>query len=568
MEARKSLISDIFNGFRVLEIPFFQRSYVWEEPQWERFINDMEEVSHEKRPYFLGSVILKQQPANLGKSPGDHRTVIDGQQRLTTLCIFFKVLSLKTGVEAYNQIYRILMTHDIALLHNRLDTESFNKVLNNADDIALTGTDNITKAYNYFRNNVDCNIIDPQCLLANLMFVSIDLGTDDDEQEIFDTINSLGVKLTTGELLKNYFFSRQDVDSYTKNWYEIFEDESNREYWGTEINAGRITRSLVDLFFYAYLQIKIQEPGLSVKTDDKIHYAKVESLFNSYKDFISKYGLDKDTLINEIKEYAELFHRHFRPQDVASSSPSNAGMERMNVVIFGLQMTTLIPYILYLLRNAKQPDDITNVLQYLESYIMRRMICHETTKNYNHLFGDLFINNQLLTVDAVKASINAKGNNINFMPDDTIVKNGFDNSRLTNKQTTGILYLLETKLRFQGKHATAMLGFEKYSLEHIMPKKWQQHWTGSNNDFEKAERDRKVLTLGNLTIIPSVLNSSISNGSWKMKRDGDGTHDGYKVYANDLMTFSSYLSKDDWNESIIAERADDLAIKANGMWKI
>ena len=29
MEAGKRTISDIFNGNRVLEIPFFQRSYVW-----------------------------------------------------------------------------------------------------------------------------------------------------------------------------------------------------------------------------------------------------------------------------------------------------------------------------------------------------------------------------------------------------------------------------------------------------------------------------------------------------------------------------------------------------------
>lgn len=37
MEAGKRSINDIFNGNKILEIPFFQRSYVWDEPQWKDF---------------------------------------------------------------------------------------------------------------------------------------------------------------------------------------------------------------------------------------------------------------------------------------------------------------------------------------------------------------------------------------------------------------------------------------------------------------------------------------------------------------------------------------------------
>ena len=97
MDAGKRSINDIFNGNRVLEIPFFQRAYVWEEAQWERLLEDMEKVSKSNKPYFLGSVILKQQPTSTGGRVGDIRTLIDGQQRLTTLNIFFKVLCLKTN---------------------------------------------------------------------------------------------------------------------------------------------------------------------------------------------------------------------------------------------------------------------------------------------------------------------------------------------------------------------------------------------------------------------------------------------------------------------------------------
>ena len=89
MEAGKRTISEIFNGGRILEIPFFQRSYVWDKEQWARLLEDMKAISSSNKPYFLGSVILKQQDTS-SSSPGEVRTLIDGQQRLTTLNIFLK----------------------------------------------------------------------------------------------------------------------------------------------------------------------------------------------------------------------------------------------------------------------------------------------------------------------------------------------------------------------------------------------------------------------------------------------------------------------------------------------
>jgi len=75
------------------------------------------------------------------------------------------------------------------------------------------------------------------------MFVGIDLGIDEDEQQIFDTINSLSVRLTTAELLKNHFFGRNDLNSYDANWKQIFEkDDETKEFWDNEVTAGRTKR--------------------------------------------------------------------------------------------------------------------------------------------------------------------------------------------------------------------------------------------------------------------------------------------------------------------------------------
>ena len=76
MDANKKTINDIFNGNRILEIPFFQRAYVWGEAQWERLLQDMEMVSTTGKPYFIGSVILKQQPTSTDQKVGDRRTLM------------------------------------------------------------------------------------------------------------------------------------------------------------------------------------------------------------------------------------------------------------------------------------------------------------------------------------------------------------------------------------------------------------------------------------------------------------------------------------------------------------
>ena len=69
-------------------------------------------------------------------------------------------------------------------------------------------------AYNYFVEHIDETKLDIMTIIMNAQFVRIDLDADEDEQQIFNTINSLGVNLTTSELLKNYFFSRDTVSEY------------------------------------------------------------------------------------------------------------------------------------------------------------------------------------------------------------------------------------------------------------------------------------------------------------------------------------------------------------------
>ena len=570
MDAGKRTINDIFNGNRVLEIPFFQRAYVWGVNQWERLLEDMENVSHTKKPYFLGSVILKQQPTETTSKIGDKRTVIDGQQRMTTLNIFFKVFCLKEdNNKVFDRIFK-LINNDIALLHNHNDFDSFNAIINLDTLQEISGDDNITKAYNFFKINLDPSKLDLNTLLSRVLFVGIDLDENEDEQQIFDTINSLGVTLTTAELLKNYFFNRDEISSYDTYWKSIFEkDDDTKAYWDKEVTTGRLKRAFIDLFFFSYLQIKVQDKELNVRAEDKIEYSKVEQLFDSYKRFIKDYlKNDKQKLLVEIKEYAGLFRKNINSDVVENELVSDSGIERINAIIFGLDNSTLIPYILYVVKNVSDISTRNQLFEFIETYIMRRMIAHANTKNYNQLFTDRLINNEVLSKAQFIEYLDGQADKTNFLPTDDDLMGGFHNSQLINKQSAGILYFIESKIRNKSLQSTQLLGINKYSLEHLMPKKWENNWDKKESVEDILFRNRKLLTLGNLTIITQALNSSIRDGNWNVKKKGRGDKKGLEAYAAGLETISEYLNLEFWDESSIEKRASDLFEKAKRIWPV
>ena len=570
MEAGKRNINDIFSGTMRLEIPFFQRSYVWGKQEWERFLEDIEATCLSGEPYFMGSLILKQKATSTEIKVGNVRMVVDGQQRLTTLSILMKVLSLKKGETKKFDRRFILVDDKPAMLHNHNDEAAYNRIMMLDSLVELKEEDNVTEAYTYFRSHADADKLDFDSICNLIYFVGIDLNYDEDEQQIFDTINSLGVRLTTAELLKNYFFGRKDIEAYKNNWLDIFEkDDETRNYWDRTVTTGRMKRTLIDLFFYAFLQIKVQDSTYSVTSDDKKSYAKVDKLFESYKAFIKKYADgDKTAILQEIREYATVFHRCISDKILQEDLQADAGVDRLNLIMFGLDTATLLPYVLYIEKNVVDPAVKGDLYAYLEAYIMRRMVTRKSTKNYNHLFAEKLIANTALSKDALKRALVDEDDLTNRMPSDEEIRGAFHREELINKYAAGVLYMIESKVRHRSKQATTLLGFKKYSLEHMMPKKWTNCWMPKGmSEEERKARDHTLLTLGNLTIITQALNASIRDADWKTKREGKGNKGGLKAYSTGIETVSKYLDYDSWNEEKIYERAEYLADKAINIWR-
>ena len=588
MEANKRTINDIFNGNRLLEVPYYQRSYVWGEKQWKRFLEDMENASlAESKPYFIGSIILKQQPTSSSAGIGDKRTVIDGQQRLTTMTVFFKVLSLLKDNASIFDSFLVEKSDDdeeesekeIALMHNHIDKDAFNQIVNlkTSEDLGLddhgklkSGNNQIINLYQYLLANIDPAKYNSKRIKSKVLFVAIDLTHEEDEQQIFDTINSLGVTLTTSELLKNYFFNRNNFSDYEKYWFPIFEkDEDQKKYWDQEIVSGNTRTHLNDMFFAAYLTIKTHDEQYGVTTEDKLRFARVQDLFESYKSFIHKYlHDDKMQIIGEIKQYALTFMKYFNPDCKDEALTGEPGFERINLMIFAQETTSIVPYALYILMTVSDEYVRNQIFGYIESYFMRRVICHSDTRGYFKLFQDSLLTNSIQNAEALQDYLNNKSEDrVIASPLDEDVVNSVMNTVLVNKQNTAVLYMLESRLMANSPHATTLLGYRYYTLEHLMPKKWQNTWD-TNLPTETIElRNRRLWTLGNLTIIPGKLNISVSNNTWDIKVNGKGNKPGLKSNASGLITLNKYLSLPAWDETEIDKRAQDLTDLILQTWK-
>ena len=125
-----------------------------------------------------------------------------------------------------------------------------------------------------------------------------------------------------------------------KSFFE--KDDETKKYWDREITAGRSRKNIIDIFFYAYLQIKIEEPELKAKIkakieddkkndkkNDKTNFTKIDSLFQSYKKIIKDYKLDRIQILKEIKEYAELFRNNFDYEIINRGLTHEYGIERI-----------------------------------------------------------------------------------------------------------------------------------------------------------------------------------------------------------------------------------------------
>ena len=379
----------------VIEIPFFQRAYVWKEEQWEQLFEDLKESFKNKKEHFLGSIVLKQLQTNVGE--GTKRSLIDGQQRLSTFSILVKSLydKLDDNYKGYyaNYLFQMPPNNNIPKIqHSKIDRASFEKILKAKNYKELSDynkNDKLIECYQYFSEKIEqCEELKDfksflDFILRIKLWVTINLESTEDEQKIFDSINTTGLKLNATDIIKNALFAKAIAlktdyeELYKKYWEEIFESsKENENFWEEELNTGRLKRTRSEIFLHAFAIIR----GI-FKPEDSL-----ENLSKIYKEEIENYDVkDLESFLKQIKEYA-IIYRNFPQikQDTCLSFENDE--ERLFHILKITDTNTIMPLILKLKYSFKD-DTLKSCFYLLERFILLCWLCHKGTKDYNILFA-------------------------------------------------------------------------------------------------------------------------------------------------------------------------------------
>ncbi len=521
MKADTIRISGIFQRDTLLRIPYFQRRYVWEEKDWKRFAMDMESTLESSQKYFLGALILKEEQLTAQdrrSGIGRRFLVVDGQQRLTTLSIYMKVLHMLTNNsdEFAMQYLQKTDLQDPVLTHNCEDMPAFNDVMHLDTLKEVKVTNNIFKAYEFFRKELKAakekGVVLNELLntiKSSITFVAIMLNQEDDEQQIFDTINSLGVPLTTGELVKNFLYRAEDEENYKSTWKNVFDVDSENEWWTQDRAKNRQAKdsktSNIEIFFHAFVRVKMWDFKDRLTTEQRKNFVKTSNVLSSCKAFVEEFGMTRQKLASEIIEYAKLFRQNFSMDILNESIPSYSCIKRIACITNAMKGHAVIPYALYILKSVSDEGERNKIFGYIETYLIRRMLADSNNKSYSEFFAESLIENRLQTFDMLKEFIESKNDDTNLAipSDDKVKKNIIARNRSIDDTIASLLYYMyESKVR--SGEDEKIQGFNDYRAEQFMPKPNKNNYStwkrASDNDSEE-ERIMLIGTLGNFFLM-------------------------------------------------------------------
>jgi hypothetical protein len=553
MQAKDYSVDDVFREGQLLEIPLYQRRYIWDlESQWQPLWLDIERIAlrvfanplQPQKPYFLGSVVIQQRPNEPGAVK--RRTVIDGQQRLTTLQLLLDAthaVFLERGIpEEADQLDTLIRNRikSARPQHEKfkvwplnIDQAAFEEVMAAeppVDHLKLTHTDSrFVRAHQYFTDQVrtylacDSREIEEQraeslviALKENLKLVVISLEATEDPQEIFETLNARGVRLTSADLIKNFLFQRlliegqDDSDAYNKYW-KTFESP----FWERLISKGRYVEPRLAIFLGQFLVSRIAEE------------IKVERVFDRFKMYV-----EEDSGLPTLEILKQIHGMAVKYQAIIEASEKHVGelsvVERFVYRIHAMDTETVKP-VLFQLLDPSLPEiprfEIEKALGAIESWLIRRAVIRATSKAYNKLFpqlvGDLINGHRMAAGTYVENFLKQQTADSMYWPDDSTVRDNLKSSGIYNVLTRSrlrmILEGIEDEIRNPADEqvATQQQWCERARLqvEHVMPRSWAANWPLQEKET-REERQERINRLGNLTLLTPTKNAAVSNGPW------------------------------------------------------
>lgn len=571
-------------------VPLYQRPYVWNaEEQWAPMWDDITALLQHQEgagtaelwSHFLGAIVLDQDSTAPGQIP--RYTVIDGQQRLTTLQLLLAAAAKATaGVGAENdaELLRELVVNNPRKAKGIERLKVWPTNANRASFLAVMSPDGppaghvddpdnlIDEAFEYFaeraaeylagNDEVDAGAetIEARAerlritLCDLLKVVSIALERDDNAQVIFETLNARGTPLLSLDLVKNAVFRQASIQGReTDTLYEqVWQPQLDDDYWRQERRQGRLNRPIGELFLMHWLTMRLER------------VIPATELFAQFRQGVLSRTTDAEALIRELCADAAVM-RSF--DAVPTNTPEREFFDRLEPLDAG----TVLPIVLLLFRSPEiTAERRRRALRVLESWLARRVLLRLTTRNYNRLVPRLVarMRADLPRADeALRAALAGGEGAISRWPDDAefieFLRTRDMYGNVAKPRVAMALAAVEASLRgAKSEHTGVGKGL---TLEHLLPQEWETYWPlgEAANDGAVEARASRIHRLGNLTIVTQPLNSAMSNAPWERKRTALNEHT--------VLLLNARLGRRDvWDEDAIDEHGDWLAQRLAEIW--
>lgn len=552
MDARKANIYKFLSGDKQYIIPVYQRIYSWEIEECKRLWFDIVDMQKKnKNGHFVGSIVSiteNDSPSDMSKF-----TIIDGQQRITTLMLLLLALRdyafihreeksinwkkinnsfLKNPDEDDDSQYKLLLTEtDKDILISLIEKRPIDENLNSR----------LISNYNYFFSNIknmDLSLQDIYEAIGKLQIVNINLDrTSDEPQVIFESLNSTGKELSESDLIRNFVLMGLD----NKHQKDIY-----KNIWRPMEQLFRYEKQtlLMDRFFRDYLTMKL---------------ARIPKLDKIYEEFKMYTNNCEFSTLEDLCKDLYMYARYYT--NMIFEQGANKNLINLYKEIKYLKMEVAFPFLLKIHydfeRNLINEDELVSIIKLCISYVFRRNICDIPTNSLNKTFATL--KNEINVddyINSIKAFFILK-DDYKIFPNDEKFSSALKVKDIYHMRIRN--YILSSLENFNNK---APINIENYTIEHIMPqtKNLSNVWKKELGKNYETVQKKYLHTIGNLTL--TAYNSEMSNKSFSEKMEMNG---GFKESA---LRLNSYVVKqNEWNEKIIKERASILVEKALLIWK-
>lgn len=592
----------VFTMPQHLIVPLFQRAYVWdEESQWAPLWQDIRrlvelQLSNPGKPatHFLGAVVLQAMSSQWGSMQA--WSIIDGQQRLTTLQLFFDAAAGAFESRGLEHLTGQLaaLTHNagafvqgndvsLKLRHTNRDRLAYDEVMLAAVpvdyEVLAHSTSLLVKGHQYFSGQVNAWLdeasgVEPNtkaAILTNVLtqsleIVVIGLTSEENSQEIFETLNARGTPLTAADLIKNFVFQRlesEGVDTkyaYTELW--PFE----QKFWEKEVSVGRYPVSRSSLFLNQWL---VSRAGEEIGP---------KSTFSRFKHFV-EHESDQSMvdLLGVIKQQATRYQGWS-----AKAADPHADLNAVEMCVYRSQsaeIEALKPVLLWLNepQTSYSSETISRVIAMTESWFMRRALMRLSMSDLGRVVADLIGTHRNAPAEEVTDRVQSFLTRLDavstYWPGDTEIRAALATEQAYRRFKRGRLrmFLEAAEDHYRGftGHKRSKTGVRVprvgLPIEHLMPRSWSEHWPVVDLTAE-IDRDSHIHRLGNLTLITKSLNSSISNGPWLGEIGKRAKLDQHDVFLMNRRVRE--VSSSGWTEQLIDDRTEDLIDALVATWPV